>query len=206
MTPTPLIIDHAITSTDVHSLMLRFNLSMDELSELLSIPKSKLPTFLSTPGPVKDVAVALLVRAYSEFPHLLSRFDIHEFYNSLTEADEQKKLRHLSVYFGRDSSASYRWINKGRPMSDQPLSLGRLMKRLPDGADDLRRLSIKEAKLRGVNPYKTGSWTKPEVFDSSALTGRTYKKRATPGLKTKQPGATSRPTQKNSPSRKETQS
>jgi len=179
--PTPISIDHAITGTDISAFMLRFNLSMDELSELLSIPKSKLPSLLSSSEPVKDVAVALLIRAYSEFPHLLPRFDINEFFQSMTGTDEHK-LRHLSVYFGRDSSASYRWIHKGRPMSDQPLALGRLMKRLPDGVEDLKRLSIREAKYRGVNPYKTGSWTKPESFDTSQILGRTYQKAGKPKL------------------------
>lgn len=181
---SPISISHAITGTDISQFMLRFNLSMDELSELLSIPKAKLPAILSSREPVKDVAVALLVRVYSEFPHLLPRFDVLEFFRSL-EGSEDQKLRHLGVIFGRDSSASYRWINKGRPMSGQPMSLGRLIKRLPDGADDLKRLAIKEAKSRGVNPFKTGSWSKPASFDSENVTGRTYRKRNIPGIKAK---------------------
>jgi len=177
MTPSSVSINHAVTGTDINLFMLRFNLSIDDLSELLNIPKNKIQPMLSSTDPVKDVAIALLVRLYSEYPHLLPRFDVQEFYNGLTGPDEQK-LRHLSVLFGRDSSASYRWINKGRPMSGQPLALGRLIKRLPDGIDDLKRLSIQEAKYRSVNPYKTGSWTKPDIFDATQSLGRTYTKRS----------------------------
>lgn len=181
MTPDPLKINHAVTGTDISLFMLRFNLSMDELSELISIPKSKLPAILASSTPVKDVAVALIVRAYSENPKLIPSFDIYEFFASLQGTPNQK-LRHLSVIFGRDSSASYRWINKGRPLSDQPLTLGRLIPLLPGKEEGLLKLGIKEAKYRGVNPFKTGSWTKPSHFDDSEIAGRTYRKRATPGL------------------------
>lgn len=180
MHPSSVVIDHAITGSDITQFMSRFNLSMDDLSELLSVPKNRLPEILQTTEPIKNVAIALLVRLYSENPELLPRFDIQEYYASLN-GSEQQKLRHISICFGRDSSASYRWINKGRPMSDQSLSLGRLISRLPGGIAELQRLSVKEAMHRGVNPYKTGSWSKPAIFDIdpsvNALRGNTYRKR-----------------------------
>lgn len=177
----PNTINHAVTGLDVYMLMMRHSLSMEELSELLYVPKNKLNALISSQEPVKDVAVALLVRVYTEYPELIPKFEILEFFAELQGSEEQK-LRHLAVCFGRDSSAGYRWIHKGRPMSDQPLALGRLIKRLPNGIEDLRRLSVREATYRGVNPYKTGSWTKPADFDPREIAGRTYKRRTTERL------------------------
>lgn len=179
---TPYTINQPVRGTDVANLMLRHNISADEMCELLHLNKAKLNALLSSDKPIKDVSIALLIRVYSEYPHLLPKFDVLEFYESQTGA-EAEKLRHFGPNFGRESTAGYNWIVKGRPMSAQPLALGRLIKRLPEGYDDLKRMAIQEAKYRGVNPFKTGSWSKPASFDSANVTGRTYRKRSTPGVR-----------------------
>ena len=119
--------------------------------------------------PVREPSIAILVRLYSMYPKLLPRFDPIEYYESLRAGDaEPFPLRMLSVLFGMDSSASYHWRD-GTPPSRRIKQIGMLLNALPRGLEDLKDVAIKEAKARGVNPFKTGSWAKRMTIDGDPM-------------------------------------
>lgn len=150
-----------VTGAVISEFQVTFGLSMKQLCEILSIPRAQVKTLLASPEPVKDPALAILVRYYMKFPHLLPRknkVDMREIYEKIG-GEKVVRDRAFCIPFGRDAGGSYRWLKKGLRASGCPMDLALLLQRVPNGYGEMFEFARAEAMARGVNPFLTGSWT-----------------------------------------------
>lgn len=118
-------------------------------------------------------SIALLVRILDENPDidLIPKMpDVNEMIEFLSEITSLDKKR-LSIMYGNDASAGYRWTQRGEAQPPALRRLGYCMremltreaprkrpKRLETWLDSIEA----EARARGVQDvFKTGSWTPP---------------------------------------------
>lgn len=164
---------YQITGRDIHDLMLRNRLNARDVAELLGIAHYRLAGVIEGEGVLDNVTLSMLVRIYNAYPQLIERpFDINELLEQVStlyppDQDAKTHLRNLSILFGRDRSTAYRWLKEGCPSVGSVGILGKLLRRLPGGLYDLKQVAIDEALSRGVNPWKTGSWTENSLIDTN---------------------------------------
>lgn len=130
--------------------------------------------------PVKDPTLALLVRFLDQHPELpvIPKFptasEAFELINSVQETDQKR----LSVLFGSEASAAYRWLRGGR----QSPAVNRLMhflklamlahpfEKRAEVLDEWSATVVKEAEARKApDIFKTGKWNPKGVAEASAV-------------------------------------
>lgn len=172
----PVEIEGPVTGKTIQTFQLVFGLTMVELCEILSIPRPAIKAVMEQ-DPVKDVAVAVLVRFYFKHPDRVPRLRDLNMANVYQRIGGEKtvRVRMFSVPLGRDSGAGYNWVNRGFRASDQPLDMAEMIMRSENPTAQYFEFfdaAREEAAARGVNPFLTGSWSKevPEKFSAANIT------------------------------------
>jgi len=175
--------DRPVIWQDIEDLRIRWNLTHNALCAFLGILANNWTQIRSKPHGLEEVvgevSLAILVRIYDEYPSLAPNAelpDMRQVYEDMNaqklaefektgEGDGEKiKKRHFSVKFGRNSSAGYAWIEKQvipRAVIARIVDIFTTHKGQINADKVLTRLSKLEAKVRGVDPYKTGQWKNP---------------------------------------------
>ena len=166
-----------VLGKDLDAVRQQFGLLTNDIIWVLGMSITRWMQIVRQNGnePVKDPTLALLVRFLDQHPELqvIPRYPTpQEMFDQLNEVAEVDPKR-LSVLFGSEVSAAYRWM---RPDARPSSAVNRLMHfmrtamLMRDTAgraellDDWRKTVDHEARARGVEDiFRTGKWTPPKV-------------------------------------------
>lgn len=174
----PIPLTRPVIWQDLEDIRVRNKLTQGDLHDFFGIPQAKWGRIIKNKGPkltdvVKDVTVAMLARVYDMHPNLMPEKkteDLRVFYEKLNAMKPERlsgptkgksiKKRHFAVYLGNNSSAGYAWLEQARPASEQVQCLIKAVKNAENVFELLEEITEVEKRTRGVDPFKTGSWSK----------------------------------------------
>ena len=173
--------DRPVLGRDLETVRLAFGLATQDIIWVLGMSITRWMQIVrqAPDAPVKDPALALLVRFLAQHPELAvipkqpTAPEMLAFMNEIADIEPKR----FATYFGAESSAAYRWM---RPDARPSSTVTRLMHFLKtallmqDAAgrtqllEDWRKTVAQEARNRGVDDvFKTGRWTTP-IIDNGA--------------------------------------
>ena len=155
----------AVTGTDVASFREWFGLSVDECRVILGIPTSSWYkiTMDEAEQPLKDPAIALLIRYYARHPDevpFLPTAEVQE----IEEILQDIPMCYWGILLGRESASGHRWTSKHHHFKPVTARLAYYLVQnarkdpnyLQHWKEDLVNV---EATARGVeNIWSSGSW------------------------------------------------
>lgn len=185
--------DRPVTPRDLVNLRKKLGLRTTDFLYLLNISMLKWCNInRDLDRPVKDPAIAILARILdadpnaSIIPKAPSPKDVLDQIRSFTPYATMP-YRSFGIYFGRDSSASYRWLNQKTPAGPTAERLLLMMEKSIEkqglqGIDWWKDIVNIESKARGIeNVWLEGMWAsvpieedadedeKPEAVDIAAV-------------------------------------
>ena len=145
-------------------------LTIDDARYLFGLTMNKWCEIANKCGdePISNTAVALLVRLYDEFPHLIPeqpRLSPVDLYELLQGLDKEYTSKKLELILGRDGSNGTRWLKQGGAAGPMVERLAwhlwhDILRKRSAGLRKWEGIVAREAKARGVkNLWKKGSWS-----------------------------------------------